>query len=118
LGKSRRGFVRTERPVVASGRKVISRTFRSGERAGLYWVRQSSDRACGAPPLNPDTLMLTWALICALIAMIAATLGFTGLAGAAAAVAKFLFVAFLALFVIFLGRVFELHENDQLIDSQ
>jgi uncharacterized membrane protein YtjA (UPF0391 family) len=62
---------------------------------------------CGdtvSPPLTKreNTIMLKWALICAVIAVIAGILGFAGVAGAAAGIAKFLFFAFLVLFVIML----------------
>jgi uncharacterized membrane protein YtjA (UPF0391 family) len=67
--------------------------------AGLS--RQSGDTVSPHKP-REDTIMLKWALICAVIAVIAGLLGFTGVAGAAAGIAKFLFFAFLVVFVIML----------------
>ena len=53
-------------------------------------------------PRPPETVMLKWAIIFALISVVAGVLGFTGVAAGAAAVAKVLFFIFFALFVIFL----------------
>ena len=76
---------------------------RYAERRHAAWVCPASGDT-PSPHLfkREDTIMLKWALICAVIAIIAAALGFTGVAGAAAGIAKFLFFAFLVLFVIML----------------
>jgi uncharacterized membrane protein YtjA (UPF0391 family) len=61
------------------------------------------DRKHGGAPIparpEPETLMLKWAIIFAVIALIAGMFGFTGIAAGAAGIAKILFVVFLVLFV-------------------
>ena len=55
-----------------------------------------------AKPFNPETVMLKWALIFALISIVAGILGFSGIAAGAAGLAKVLFVVALVVFLIFL----------------
>lgn len=52
------------------------------------------------PGLTQECLVLTWAIILAIVSLIAGWLGFGTLSGVAAAIAKVLFVIFVVLFVL------------------
>jgi uncharacterized membrane protein YtjA (UPF0391 family) len=71
----------------------------SRSRWSRYNANTALDRRWGLSPL-PETHMLKWAIIFAIVSLVTGWLGFGGLSGATAMIAKVLFGIFVVLFLL------------------
>jgi uncharacterized membrane protein YtjA (UPF0391 family) len=66
----------------------------------VWRAEEGGDRPGSIPKLEEFHMLLTWALIFAVVALIAGVFGFGGVASAAAGVARILFFIFLVVFLV------------------
>ena len=67
---------------------------------GVWRIEEGRQRRPVHPKLRSLEMLLTWALIFAVVALVAGVFGFGGVASAAAGVARILFFIFLVVFLV------------------